>query len=324
MIRFQIMLMRLISLSFILLHRILTPELKSEKKDSKKRGKVSRKLGKSGQSSLHIMDDGSQMLTSGAPDNDDSTFAGFNDTDELPAISSYEGWKAKYKLPLVSVQVKSVNKRDVVICVEHRDLQQTRHVYFDLESDAQQFVQLLDKEKQEQERRNNIKMKKNLGDIKLTPGENITFLVEIVSGTNLPAADLTTSDPYVQCYLNGVERHKTKSISNTLDPVWTLHTGSLFTFDTTAKELFQGDGLHCDVYDYDTIGKNDCLGHVVIPPRKMYESKGERLEYPLQGEGARVRISYHNQDPHRFYSFFFIISPFYRPAKSSGISCCSC
>jgi hypothetical protein len=55
-----------------------------------------------------------------------------------------------------------------------------------------------------------------------------------------------------------------------LDPIWTLKTGS-----------FLSEGLLCILYDYDNVGKNEKLGAITIPPKTLYEAKGERMEFKL-------------------------------------------
>jgi len=56
--------------------------------------------------------------------------------------------------------------------------------------------------------------------------------------------------------------------------------------EVSTKELFQGDGLHFDVMDYDAVGKNERLGFCQINPRTMYRAKGERLSLSLEGKDA--------------------------------------
>ena len=66
-----------------------------------------------------------------------------------------------------------------------------------------------------------------------------------------------------------------------LDPIWTLKTGSLFLLTVESRELFLSEGLYCLIKDYDTFGQNDALGVVVVPPKLLYNGKGERLEFKI-------------------------------------------
>jgi hypothetical protein len=59
----------------------------------------------------------------------------------------------------------------------------------------------------------------------------------------------------------------------------------------SAKELFQGDGLYLDIMEYDTVGKDESLGHSVLDPRTMYEAKGERLVLPVEGKNAKGQLA---------------------------------
>lgn len=58
-----------------------------------------------------------------------------------------------------------------------------------------------------------------------------------------------------------------------------------------AKELFQGDGLHLDVMEYDTVGKDEELGHAVLDPRSMFELNGQRCVLPVEGKDAKGELA---------------------------------
>jgi hypothetical protein len=69
---------------------------------------------------------------------------------------------------------------------------------------------------------------------------------------------------------------------NSLDPIWTIKTGSLFLLTVESKELFVNDGMNLLVKDYDKLGSNEVLGCVAVPPAVLYKAKGERMEFKLQ------------------------------------------
>lgn len=69
--------------------------------------------------------------------------------------------------------------------------------------------------------------------------------------------------------------------SCSLDPIWTVKTGSLFLLTLTVEELFTSNGLICEVMDFDKFGGNDKLGLITVPPKVLYDAKGERLEFNL-------------------------------------------
>lgn len=57
--------------------------------------------------------------------------------------------------------------------------------------------------------------------------------------------------------------------------------------EVDTKDLFLSEGLLCLIYDFDKVGKNEKLGAVYIPPKTLYEAKGERMEFkvgPAPGE----------------------------------------
>lgn len=126
-------------------------------------------------------------------------------------------------------------------------------------------------------------------------GDALQILVEIVSATDLPIADHKTSDPYTICYLGKEEIHRTLPIFRSLNPIWTVRTGSLFLMRTSAAGLFATSGLTFLVKDYDSVTKNDPLGHVVISAHKILEyadlHSSERLEFPLTLLGQHKKAS---------------------------------
>jgi len=77
-----------------------------------------------------------------------------------------------------------------------------------------------------------------------------------------------------------------------LNPIWTVRTGSLFLIATTTKELFRCfEGICFEVRDYDAIGEGSCLGVVYVPPKVVYEANGERLEFNLQSPSKKQDFS---------------------------------
>jgi hypothetical protein len=60
-----------------------------------------------------------------------------------------------------------------------------------------------------------------------------------------------------------------------------VKTGSLFLLEVDTGELFLSEGLLCILYDYDKVGSNEKLGAITIPPKTLYEAKGERMEFKL-------------------------------------------
>lgn len=69
---------------------------------------------------------------------------------------------------------------------------------------------------------------------------------------------------------------------NSLDPIWTIKTGSLFLLEVEAEELFIEDGMKFLVKDFDQFGGNETLGIVHVPPKTLYKANGERMEFKLQ------------------------------------------
>lgn len=113
-------------------------------------------------------------------------------------------------------------------------------------------------------------------------GEMIKILVEIVSANNLPVADLSSSDAYVIVRFNGKEIHRTKVVSNSLDPIWSLRTGSLFILEMTPEEFFSASsGMVFVIKDYDSVGSNEILGLVNVSLEDILNGTGERIGYDV-------------------------------------------
>ena len=116
----------------------------------------------------------------------------------------------------------------------------------------------------------------------------IQILVEIVSASNLPVADILSSDPYVEVYDGSKEIHRTRVISKSLNPVWTIKTKSLFLINTTIENYFEGSNfLSFQVKDYDAFTKNDTLGTVDISKESLLNGTGERQVFNIIPPGKR-------------------------------------
>jgi C2 domain len=196
----------------------------------------------------------------------------------------YPGWRAKYRFPIRCVHLKGTRRNSVHMDIQFGKRKESREIIFAIKEDAARFHALLQSEMALDADRTDRKMQVALGAManQILAQPATTFLVEIVSAWDLPAADLFSSDPFVSCILDSVEVHRTEFISKTLDPIWTIATGSLFLLsDVQLPQLFRGEGLLCIVYDFDKFGANDPLGAVTIPPKTIYDAQGERMELEL-------------------------------------------
>lgn len=119
------------------------------------------------------------------------------------------------------------------------------------------------------------------------PFDNLVqILVEIVSASNLPVADILSSDPYIKVFDGSKEIHRTKVISKTLNPVWTVLTKSLFLINTTVENFFAGPNfITFKVKDYDAFKKNNTMGTVEISKDTLLKGTGERLDFDILTPG---------------------------------------
>ena len=80
-----------------------------------------------------------------------------------------------------------------------------------------------------------------------------------------------------------VRLHKTEVVTQTLNPVWTLSTGSLFLIQTTLTDFFaSAHVIEFVVKDYDRVGDNDILGRVTVPKKDLLQGDGSRVDYVLK------------------------------------------
>mmetsp|Transcript_36349 Transcript_36349/g.79135 ORF Transcript_36349/g.79135 Transcript_36349/m.79135 type:complete len:1145 (+) Transcript_36349:145-3579(+) len=208
------------------------------------------------------------------------SYGGGSSTIPLPTM-----WKTRKQLSLQKIRV--VNQFDDKVFIAVGMGHSIKKLKFASEQDAKGFAALIAHLRAGQSQR--MKQRKVAAINSLViQDEDVTveILVEIVSAWGLMAVDLNgKSDPYVRASFEGKELHRTKDISNTLEPIYTVKTGSLFLFSTTLRKLFDArEGLKFTVKDYDTVGKNETLGVAVIPPRTLYDANGERMVLPLAPE----------------------------------------
>ena len=157
---------------------------------------------------------------------DDTSVAGvpaeYRATDDH-ALTDDKGWLAKYRYPITCMSIKgTTHKAGVFIRVELGPTSKhTRELIFDTTAQAEEFVKVVNQELILEKERAEAKLRaafsnKQLGvSISTQTNEKITFLLEVVSGWNLPAGDLFTSDPYVMVHHGKTEIHRTKYSSRT-------------------------------------------------------------------------------------------------------------
>lgn len=112
--------------------------------------------------------------------------------------------------------------------------------------------------------------------------EDINLLVEIVSGSDIPVGDVFSTDAYVVARMMGKEVHRTAVISNSLDPIWTLKSKSLFLLQMSPEQFFSSTGgMTFTLKDYDSLGSNELLGRVNVQLDELLQGTGERTGYEI-------------------------------------------
>ena len=107
-------------------------------------------------------------------------------------------------------------------------------------------------------------------------------LIVLVAVSSPFFVDIISSDPYVIVQDGAKRLHKTEVISKSLNPVWTLSTGSFFLISEKLNNFFENAArLEFVVRDYDSVGENNLLGSCLIKKSDLLKANGERVEYPL-------------------------------------------
>jgi hypothetical protein len=114
-----------------------------------------------------------------------------------------------------------------------------------------------------------------------------------LSPSLLFSLDIFSSDPYVLVQDGKKEWHRTSFIPHTLNPVWTLSTGSLFLIQTTLTSFFESANyMEFIVKDYDSLGDHEVLGTVMVSKKEMLNGTGDRNEYELSLHSGKTKVSF--------------------------------
>lgn len=126
----------------------------------------------------------------------------------------FDGWKPKYRIPVDSITVQKQLSNSVTVLIEiEKLLTQDRELIFDTEEEAEDFCEILEKEKKLEHERMQARLERSLGGIKIPRHETISLLIEIVSAWDITSGDQSgTSDPFVVCMLGTDQVHKTDPV----------------------------------------------------------------------------------------------------------------
>lgn len=187
-----------------------------------------------------------------------------------------DGWLPKYKIPLEMfhiVESSKKRKNAVVVSFKFKNRSTQREFIFDTEDQANEFRHIIHVNQNLIKTRAKAQLDMALNGIQLQQDEQLTFLVDICSGSDIPQADVVRqSDPYVTVSFEGRQIHQTSYLSNNANPIWTLRKGSLFIWKVGALKLFESQqGLVFEVKDHDAIGEDESLGAFNVRARTLYK-----------------------------------------------------
>eukprot|EP00804_Cyclotella_cryptica_P003215 CCRYP_010465-RB/>CCRYP_010465-RB protein AED:0.11 eAED:0.11 QI:193/1/1/1/0.61/0.57/14/6319/1145 len=203
---------------------------------------------------------------------------------DLQQSDAFQGWYSKYRVPIRMVVITEHKKRHVEVKCEFKGHVLQREFIFESQAAAAAFCTTIEESKKLQEKRTKDRLEHMLSGITLQKDEQLSFLIDICSASDLPKTDIgRDSDPYVTVRFEGRKIHRTHHITNEDNPVWTLRSKSLFIWKVNALELFQSeDGLIFEVKDYDAVGENESMGAFSVSPQALYRWNGERKIFPLK------------------------------------------
>jgi len=114
------------------------------------------------------------------------------------------------------------------------------------------------------------------------PDECVSLLIEICSARDLLIADqLGLSDPYVRVALGGKDLHKTKYISQTLNPRYSEKENNKFIWNGKIKQLQDAGGLTFFLLDYDFLSADDPLGDFKVSMDNLVTMNGQAVEFEV-------------------------------------------
>jgi hypothetical protein len=104
-------------------------------------------------------------------------------------------------------------------------------------------------------------------------------LMEVVSARGLTS--IKGVDPYCLIRVGSDEVHRTMTIWNDPDPIWTVRTGSLCLLRIPEKDAEMDDESEHSVV-VEVNHDNQCIGIVTIPFKDVMTKVGEREEFPIR------------------------------------------
>jgi hypothetical protein len=153
---------------------------------------------------------------------------------------------------------------------------------------------------------------------KIKTDETVSILMEIISASNLPPPEdrksdkgedffvpdpevPSSSDPYVVVRDGKTDVHTTSFIPDTINPVWTLSTGSLFLLQSNLVDFFERSNvLEFTVKSNKAmVGiENQTIGTVMIHKTELLNGTGERKYYQIlrPPTSSRSKNTVHNTD----------------------------
>lgn len=127
-------------------------------------------------------------------------------------------------------------------------------------------------------------------------GPDPNVLMEVVSARGLKFT--TGVDPSCLVRVGEKQVHRTQTIWNDPDPIWTVLTGSLLLLSIPEEEDDKKDEKDAEDKSVcvEVCHGNQCIGIVTVPFKDVLQKAGEREEYPIRLKPGTKKEDEENDD----------------------------
>lgn len=192
-------------------------------------------------------------------------------------------WVVKSSTPISKTKIKRKGHHCYITC-ESMDSKSTDEntLHFSSDNEARSLVQFVSDIKQAHAQLAKLSLKKAMESKSVTSSTTaLDFVIEIISAADLePYNGKAKRNVMVVVRYGGQKIHQTGVEKNTLNPIWTVKSDSVFLFTLNSEEFFNSD-LIFDVYD-SSRGNNKLLGQIMLSSQDLIKANGKRITKNLK------------------------------------------
>lgn len=195
-----------------------------------------------------------------------------------------EAWTIKHSAPISKTSMKRNGARCNISIESITKVAKNEYTMsFSSEAEAKSFIRFVSEVKSTHVNlaQNSIKNTIDTRSVN-THTSSIDFLIEIISATDLkPLKRFGSRNSYVSVHYGGKKIHQTEVEKNTLDPIWTIKSNSMFMFTLYPEEYYNSDLLF-EVRDFSQTMQYKTLGTVFLSTNELIKANGERIVKSLK------------------------------------------